>query len=345
MKRLPIILGLVLGMVLFAADAAAQARMYGKVLDPEGNPVANAKITFRSTEGGELPPVYADKNGEWKAVLPLGGTWEIDIEAEGFLKTLGTLEVSELSRNPKVKSVMDPVPKPKEPEIIPEIPPSIDPAIIEASDRGQAAMFVLSGRATPEDLAKLGLTAEEAADLSPEKRKELAEGAVVDLEKVHGEFADNSQLTLLLAQAYGQAGMDDKAIEHLREVVQVTPENFGATFLLANYLAKNGDFAGAKGYVDALPPVAFPDAGGLLNLGIYALNKSDFEMAISFFGRAVELFPQDPDSFYHRGLTYLGMKKSKQARADFEKTVELGPQTGSGVDAQALLDEMKKAGQ
>ena len=70
------------------------------------------------------------------------------------------------------------------------------------------------------------------------------------------------------------------------------------------------------------------------NLGIQEYEKGNYEKAIEYFSKAIELKPDYAEAYYNRGLAYLktgskytaeGRKNLNNAIADFSKAIELKP--------------------
>ena len=68
-------------------------------------------------------------------------------------------------------------------------------------------------------------------------------------------------------------------------------------------------------------------------------NKPD--EAITYFTKAITLDPTYADGYFRRGLAYMGVGKMAEAKADFNKLLELQP-TGAQADlAKKALASIK----
>src|SRR5215472_16356446 len=98
-----VILCAVLSIPASAQDwRGGQGRLEGKVLDPDGKPVANAvvKLDLPGRGGTELK---TDAKGHWAILGLAGGNWNIDVTAQGFVVKKVTVPVSDVSRIPPVE--------------------------------------------------------------------------------------------------------------------------------------------------------------------------------------------------------------------------------------------------
>jgi tetratricopeptide (TPR) repeat protein len=48
-----------------------------------------------------------------------------------------------------------------------------------------------------------------------------------------------------------------------------------------------------------------------------------------------------PESYYYRGLAEFQLKKTQEAKASFQKVVELAPESAEGRDAKQMLEGIK----
>jgi Flp pilus assembly protein TadD len=71
------------------------------------------------------------------------------------------------------------------------------------------------------------------------------------------------------------------------------------------------------------------------------VNANKPEEAIVYFTKAVTVDPAYADGYFRRGLAYMGTGKMAEAKADFNKLLELRP-TGAEADlARKALDSIK----
>lgn len=327
--------------MLVATTVMAQAyrgggRLQGVVTDPNGKPVAGAKVTLFSLKAqAGPPPLTTDKSGKWAMLGLVGGKWNIDIEAPGFQLTKGSVELSELQRIPPVKTTLEPavvVPA----EEAPVAKPGIPQEAVDAVNAAQALVDEAEGRT-------LALE-----PLTEERKKQLYANAAAELEKglaLIPDDADNAktrtQVRQLLAQSYYKTGDVKKSIELLRSVVAAAPENVGVQLLLANLLLEDGRLEEGRAALANVPASAMTDPTAYINVGILFMNKSQLQDAYGYFDKAVALDPNRGESYYYRGLSLLQQQKLKDAKADFEKVVALAPESSEAKDAQDLLKQFK----
>lgn len=347
MRRL-ITLAVVMLLVSVAAVAQVRgkARVQGTVVDQEtGKPIAGAKVTVAIADGStQAIETRTDAKGKWAALGLVGGTWHVDIEAQGYSTSRGSVAISELQMVPPIKTALTPA-KVVEQAAAPVAPVSSVPdaartAIAQAQDLLMAQVGDMIPAADPSQPSHT-VTAE---DIKANGRKaaELIEGALPQIPSDTDEMKKvRVQVEQVLAQAYYKAGNVAKAIENLEKVIAADPSNVGVSLLLVNLYLEAEKLEQGKALLEKLPADAVTDPTVYLNVGILFLNKGSVADALTYFDRAVALDATRAESFYYRGLANLQLKKSKEAKADFEKVMAMAPESSEGRDAKQLLAGLK----
>jgi tetratricopeptide (TPR) repeat protein len=67
------------------------------------------------------------------------------------------------------------------------------------------------------------------------------------------------------------------------------------------------------------------DPAVFLNIGIGLVNDKKHAEAVTWFDKAIERFPQHADGYYYRGISYLSLGKTAEAKTDLEKYVSMAP--------------------
>lgn len=326
MRRLTFLVALILTVAAtttVSAQVRGTGRLQGMVTDKTtGKPVEGAVVTVGLPSGNTAPIVSkTDAHGHWSALGLINGQWNIDIVAPGFQTTRGSASVSEMQRQPMIRT-----------ELAPEVKVEAAPAAVAT---------------TP-------LIPKEAADAITEGQEFMTQNkykeAVVDFEKAYALVPVDKpetkkihdQLMQVMAQAYYRAGDVPKAIGMLETITAADPANTGAEVLLANLYLQNGQLEKGKALLKKLPASAITDPSAYTNVGILFLNKNNPADAVTYFAKAIELNPKAGDSYYYRGLAYAQLKKNAEARADFEQVLALTPDSPEAKDAKAMLAALPK---
>jgi tetratricopeptide (TPR) repeat protein len=310
---------LVAVLALFVASAAmaqvrGKGRLQGTVSDESGKPVAGASVTIAPADGSTTPiKSKTDAKGRWSALGLTGGQWNVDIEAPGYQPSRGSANVSEIQMIPPIKTTLQ---KAVEETEVPaseiKTAPSVPQEAVDAVTAGQAYM-------------------------EAQKYKE----AVAEFEKALVHIPDNVSLQQVLAQAYYKSGELPKAIAMLEKLTAADPSNTPQAILLTNLYLENGQLDQGRAMLQNLPAGSITDPTVYVNVGILFLNKNNAADALTYFGKAVDLDMTRPESYYYRGLAEVQLKKMKEAKASFQKVVELAPDSAEGRDAKQMLADLK----
>jgi tetratricopeptide (TPR) repeat protein len=310
----------VASMLMASEDWRGNNRLAGYVVDKTtGKPVANAKVMLRIQRGGKGgPDVVADANGKW-AVLGLNiGMWNIDVEAPGYVvRQIGNLQISEGARVPPMKIEME-------------------PAVVAAAAAPE----------TPTEVVKIGgqVVSKEIADAVDAGNNALGaknyKEAIAAYEKVTAAMPEFMPIRFALARAYYGAGDLKKAVTTMGDVYNADPANARNALLYANMLLEDGQLEKGKAIVDKLPADAV-DATALTNIGIVLMNKKQPDAARAYFTKVIEANPKDAEGYYYRGLASIQAGKTREARPDLEKVIELAPESDQAKEAKEYLKSIK----
>ena len=145
----------------------------------------------------------------------------------------------------------------------------------------------------------------------------------------------------LLSLAYQGQGTYDKAIEICQKIFKSDPEDSLASFLLGElYIAQKSSPQAA---IDAYKKVLEQDAQDIETVtklvGLY-LEEEQYELALVYSQKALNINPDDPLVNFQTGLIYWKKGLSYAAQSLLEKTVELDP---NNLEALFYLGEVYSA--
>jgi len=306
----------------FAQSWAGRGRLQGEIRTEADKPIEGAKIWLRMDATKAIDPqnpgdgpgvITTSKYGKWSVLGLAQGEWRGEILKDGDLPSEGT-----------IKGLGGGGPPP--------------PLIIKLKVAGQQQAAATPQKPNPamEHITKGNdlLTAQKY----PEARAEY-EQALTTLEP-----ENHPAILRGVARTYWQEKNGDQAIATLKKALEIKPDDVESLRLLVNLLVATGHEAEAKDYMAKLPQGETVDPATLLNIGIKLYNeglktKNDAKLgeALQEFDRVVKENPQLGDAYYYRGLTYLAMNKTAEAKADFQKVVELDPNGANAKDAREFL--------
>ncbi|HKV10370.1 MAG TPA: tetratricopeptide repeat protein [Thermoanaerobaculia bacterium] len=308
---------LVVGVPVWGQAWAGKGRVQGQVKDESGKPIQGAKVTLRigtdrvKPEDDGPAALTTDKNGKWSTLGLAGGAWGVLIEKEGFMVSEGQIKVNEFGPAQPIIITLKVVPK----EVIQQAE--------QQSEAGQAKGALERGNA----LLGQGKYAEARAAYE-EGMSKLPDTSL------------HASILRAIADTYGKEGNTDQAVATLKKSLEFAPDDPVTLQLLVNVLASAGREEEAQAYMAKLPAGTTVDPAIVLNLGIKAFNAGKMEEAFKEFDRAVKENPSLPDAYYYRALVYLNQDKKAEAKADFQKLLELDPNHPNAAEAREFLKDL-----
>ncbi len=283
-------------------SAQGKGRINGKILDDTGKPAQNVQI--RGQRDGDPLVVEAKTNdkGEWQIANLTAGKWTFEFMKEGYDLQRMDVAVAE-NRNKPIDLTLT------------KAAPMVDPNVEIQGEMQKAAALQKEGK---------------QADA-----RKVIEGVLV-------KYPVAYRLNAFIASTYESEKNYDKAIEHLRIVVDKEPADSEMKLFLAEMLSAKGDKAEAQKVLDSIDMSKVTDPTTFLNMAIGSINADKPEEAIATLDKVNKAFPTRPDVFYYRARAYIKGKKMAEAKADLEKYVAMAPPDARELaDAKKLLEQLK----
>jgi tetratricopeptide (TPR) repeat protein len=288
---------------LCAQDWKGLGRLEGRVVDADGKAVPDVTVKFALPSRGGGTSARTDKKGRWAIGGIAAGRWNIDIDAPGFAARHLSIDLpNEGARLAPVEVKLD--------RAAPQGPA---PAVLEAVNKGDEAY-------------KAGRYAEARA----EYEKVLA---------MRPDLANT--LHLQIARCYSQEGRYDKEMEHLEVLLAADPTDQALRLLMAQEALKGGIIGRGLELLKGVDESAVKDPNVYFNVAALLLNQQKTEEAIGYLSRAIALDPAYVDGYFQRGLAYVGLGRTAEAKADLQKVIELAPGSAQADTARKGLAQIK----
>jgi len=332
---------LLAGSALRAQAWTGRARIQGQVNDADGKPVEGARITLRLNDGGPAP-LTTNRQGKWSLLGLADGNWKVSIEKDGYVPSEGQVHLSEFQQIPPIVIQLRAVPKQEQ-----------KPAEQKGPSPGEIANGLIeqgNGLMTAAASAYDGCIARPPAGVSAKSAKATCEKLVAPkydqaralyqqaLEKVDAK--NKPGILQGVARTYDAQGNTAQAIATLKSVLELAPDDQPTLKLLVDLLVSSGREEEAKTYMAKLPQGTAVDPNALLNLGISAYNAKKLDSALGYFDRVVGEHPDMAEAYYYRGLVYLQQNKIPQAKADFQKLIDIDPKNAHAGEAREFLKSL-----
>ena len=286
MKRLPLaFIALALAAPLLAQDWKGMGRLFGKVTDLEGKPLAGASVKLDCPSRGGGTTLTTDKKGNWAFQGLAACNWNIDVKAEGFqVRSITVPMGSEQARMAPVDVKLE---KPKGPP----------PELLEAIKSGDAAFAAEQWTVARENYEKVAAL-----------RPDLAH-----------------QLYPRLARIYAGEKNTEKALEFLQKSIDADPANQQMKIVAANAAMDAGLPDKALEFLAAIDDAQITNGDGYFDIAVGFLRRSDSVNAVNFFTKALVKDPKIAEAYYWRGIAYVQQHKLPEAKADMQKALEMSP--------------------
>lgn len=303
----------VLGVFVLGLASSAQAqewkglgRVAGKVLDEARKPIDGVTVKAMMPASNNRGPADSRTNskGDWAVGGISRGQWALDFVKEGYETVSISVMVQEGARIPPMEIVMKKA-----------APPPVDPNI------------------------ELNAKLREAADLM--NARKYAEARAI-YEGLQAKYPEVKQFKPLIARAYYGEGNKDKALELLREASAADPDNAEVKMLLGNLLVEAGKGDEAKAVMSSVDDSKISDPLVYVNIAIASINDNKHAEALPVLEKAIARFPDHPDAYYYRGISFLATGKIPEAKVDLEKFIKIAkPDAPELPLAKQILESIK----
>jgi tetratricopeptide (TPR) repeat protein len=298
----------------FALPAAAQGMITGTVVDAQGNPVADAKITIEQTDGVTRKfETKTDKKGSFIQIGLQSASFKVTAEAKAGTATANT----------------------------------------RVSQRGPSTVRLIIGAGATGDPAVAAKTAElrkafdEGVAMSREGKYDDSVAAFNRAVAINPKCQD---CFYNIGFAYAQKKDYAQAEENYKKAIEVKPDYTEAYNGLANIYNAQRKFdlaaeASAKAsQLSAAAPGALQggNADALYNEGVILWNGGKIPDAKAKFQAAIAANANHAESHYQLGMALVNEGKLAEAGAEFNTYLKLSPEGANAATAKALVAQLPK---
>ena len=264
-------------------------RVGGKVVDEEsGKPLEGVTVkAMLPTSQNRGPESKSNNKGDWAIGGVAGGHWAIDFVKDGYETKSITVQISESGRIP-----------PMEIKMKRKAAPAVDPNVVVNAELVKASSLM--------------------------NEKKFAEARAIYTE-LAAKYPDVKQFRPLIARTYHGEGNKEAAAVELRKAIEQDPENLELKVLLGTTLMEMGKAEESRTLLSSVDETKIADPAVFINIGIGLINDKQHAEAVPWFDKAVARFPDHADSYYYRGISYLSLGKTAEAKADLSKYVSIAP--------------------
>jgi tetratricopeptide (TPR) repeat protein len=130
------------------------------------------------------------------------------------------------------------------------------------------------------------------------------------------------------------------AIDYFNNALNIKPENVDVSYYLAMFYQETGGYEEAikiyEGMLLKDPQFYF----GLYNIAyIYLVYMKDYQKAVEYFTKVIDLKPDYTDAWYNRGFAWEMQKNVENSRNDYKKALEITPNYEKAIDGLNRIDD------
>lgn len=144
-----------------------------------------------------------------------------------------------------------------------------------------------------------------------------------------------------------QKHLDPLGIDHYQNALHVDPANAEINYNLGLFYRDLGRSEEAKEQFRHLVSILHSGeyvANAYYQLGYFAMQEADYKEAVAMFTKAIETDPQFVDAYAARGETYENLAQFDQARADYNRALQLVDNFEPAIQGLNSIDKKLKAG-
>ena len=305
--------GVLACVLAFGASASAQdkgnTRAQGKVLDEQGKPMQDA-IVAAVKEGFDKPFQQTKTNdkGEWRINDLAAGAWKFYFGGKEGLEEK-----------------------------------AID---VSVAERGSVTVPDVTLGKPVDHQAVLNAELQRAAEMmktrQPGEARRIYEGILAKYPTIQQDF--KAQLYGAIAQSYLAENAAPKALEQLKQAIEIDPQNTDLQMVYGEVLLQSGQQEEAKKVLLAADITKVKDPFPYINIVISQINDQQIDEALALLGKLTAQFPNENSLYYYRARAHLAAKKLDEAQQDLEKFVAAAPADARELpDARKILEQLKQA--
>jgi len=297
---------------LVAIDAFAQlGSIRGKLVDEEGNPVADAECTIEvAGEGGRRSKTKSKKGGDFTKGGVRPGMYSILCEKEGFRK----------------------------------LPLQTQVSAFDQANLGQHVFYRLApGELSESQHARATELLEEFNMASESGNDEETLAKLMELQEM---MPESTEVTFNIAATYEAMGDKENAIEKYTETAEANPNLAYDSWLAVGEMHfKDREWAEAAGALRKAIDIKAVDPVVMFSYSVYSANAGDALSAKTGYEKTLELDPNHALAHYQLGLAAVSETESDVAIHHFEQFLSLAPDHDQAEAARGVIKALKEGSQ
>lgn len=188
--------------------------------------------------------------------------------------------------------------------------------------------------------------------LSPIPESPLSKGDSLYQQGKYAEALQEYQRILAenkdLYQAYEKIGLCyyrlndlENAIEAFEQMLDKEPQSQNTLINLSAIYFEKGNLEEGMKYFKQLDEENLKDPNTFYNIGILFFKNKEIDIAIDYLNKCIILDPDYVNGYYQLGLVYLNKGNMEEAKKNFQKVIELAPESETATLARRIMENIK----
>lgn len=169
-----------------------------------------------------------------------------------------------------------------------------------------------------------------------------AEDRIQALEEMKQKYPNDPYLYLALGNLYYDEFISGDAQDNFQKALALDPKMNEARVSLAVLYFELGEIDSAKALLEEALRINPKDVNALTRMGIYYYGEKDVAKAVNYFTRAIQLDPKCVEARYNLGLAFAEAGLLSEAIVEWQKILEIAPDSKSADQAKIALDRVSK---
>jgi len=151
-----------------------------------------------------------------------------------------------------------------------------------------------------------------------------------------------------LHQAYDKIGLCyyrledlENAIENFKLMLDKEPQSQDTLINLSAIYFEKGELEEGMKYFKQLDDKTLIDPGTFYNIGILLFKNGQIDMAIDYLNKCLAVDPSYVNGYYQLALANLNKGDLEEAKKNFQKVIELAPESEKATLAKKILENIK----
>lgn len=172
------------------------------------------------------------------------------------------------------------------------------------------------------------------------EQKEYA-AALEEYLRVLEEHPDIHQLYDKIGLCYYRLNELDKAIENFKLMLIKDPQSQDTLINLSAIYLERGNLEDGMKYFNQLDESTIKDKGLFYNIGILLFRNGQIDLAIENLEKSLNFDPNYVEAYYQLALAHLNKGQMEEAKKNFNKVIELAPESDRAAMAKKLLESIQ----